>query len=211
MSKLIVIIVVLIVIAGVGYVLYTRQNNASENTLNPQTSVPTSVIEEIVPTGTSMNDIMAGGNSYRDPAGTFAFLYPTDYKFDTQNNDMIVRVHKQGPTQQGQTELYDGAMVTFEKIDLKGQTLNAWLDNEIKMMTENGMTEITQPKKEITLNGFPGYSYSARGLGEFQFLVIQKDTSSPNAIRISALVSDPTKAGFQEQVDQIFASISLQK
>jgi hypothetical protein len=166
---------------------------------------------EFIPEGQSMNDLMAGGSSYSDPSGMFTFLYPNDYKFDVQNNGQVIRVYKQGPTQQGQTEMYDGIIVTFEKIDLKNESLSSWIDNELKTIKANGDSIITQPKKPITLHGYPGFSYAARGLGEFIYLVIQKDLSSPNALRITTMVTDPTNSGFQKQADQILASLHIQK
>lgn len=201
------ILIVLVLFVGIGYYIYSQQNHTS--TSQPQSEISPSVIEEIIPEGTSMNDIMAGGNSYEDPMGIYSFSYPTNYMLDMQNNNSVVRVYKQGPTQQGQTELYDGVIITFEKIDLQGQSLRSWLDKELETMTADQTTQVTQPKKQRIINGYPGYTYLARGLGEFSFIVVQKDASSPNAIRISSLVADPTNAGFQEQTDQIISSVLL--
>lgn len=212
MNRTVLLIVILALLLGGGYVLLKSRINTVKNDQTTTKPSPTSIVEDIIPDGKSMNDMMmAGGSSYSDPAGLFTFLYPNDYTFDTQNNGQVVRVYKKGPTQQGQTEMYDGIIVTFEKIDLKQKSLSDWLDQEIQTMNDNGVSEVTQPKKAITLNGFSGYSYAARGLGVYTFYVIQKDAHSPNAIRISRMVSDPTNVGFQEQSDQILASITMQK
>lgn len=209
LSKILLGILIIIFLGAVGFIVSTQRQTTIPGITT--TAAPTPQPTQELADSQQADTLLAGGSSYHDPEGIFTFLYPNDWKIDQQNNETITRVYQQGPTQQGQTEMYDGVIVTFEKIPLNGKTLSSWLDTEIKNMTADGTSQITEPKKPITVNGFPGYSYSARGLGEFTFLVIQKNSESPTAIRISTLVADPKNIGFQSQVDAILQTLQLQK
>jgi hypothetical protein len=157
------------------------------------------------------SDLQAGGSSYRDVQGVYLFLYPSDYKLDEQNNGTITRIYKTGPTQRGQTEMYDGAIITFETIDLQGETLSKWADEYIKNATADGTTKLTETKKSITQRNYPGFTFTLEGLGEAKYLVLQKDTSSHNAVIITTFVADPQNVGFQQEVDKTLMTLELLK
>lgn len=196
------LVVLIIIVAAVSGFLYFRQNKAtSENLLTPS---PKSIVSE------SSSKILQGGSSYGDPNGIYSFLYPNDYTIDSQDS-LQVRVYKNGPTQKGQTEMYDGVIVNFGKVNLNGKNLNEWVDDSIKQATADGTSEVIKAKTSITFNKYPGFSYSLRGLGTSEYIVVQKDSNSDNAIVITYLVADPTNVGFQEQVDDILSTLQILK
>ncbi len=202
--KLILPIVVLVFLAGAGFFFLNRSTSPAVSPTPSNNSV-------LTPSPTIDNsDLMQGGSSFADPNGLFTILYPSDYTIDTQDK-IHPRIYKQGPTQKGQTEMYDGVIVVFENVDLKDQTLEEWVNAHIKSSTADGTTEVVEPHTVTSLNNNPGYTYKLRGLGESTNYVVQKDTNSKNAVLITTLVADPTSAGFQGQVDKILSTLKILK
>lgn len=195
------------------FVAFVITGCTKQVTESPTTS-PTPATEQD-PKPTVDNDLGLGGSSYADPTGVFTVLYPNEYAVDSQENAMtkqtITRLTKRGATQKGQTEIYDGVLIVFEVTPLEGKTLEQWVDESIKQSTENGMSELTSPKKATTLQGYKGFTYKIRGLGESEYLVIQKDANSQYGVVITTLVADPEKVGYQREVDEILRTLELQK
>ncbi len=156
-------------------------------------------------------EIKSGGNSYSDPNGVFTALYPNDWQMDIDNNEQFVRFYKTGATQHGQTEMYDGIIVVIEPFALGNQTLEQWVDKKIKDSTADGTLQVIEPKKSITINGYSGYTYKTRGLGESTVTILQKDKASKNAINISHSASDPQNLGYEKEVDALLETIELRK
>jgi hypothetical protein len=196
------VVVFLIIILAVASFFYFRQNKTVfESLLTPS---PKSVVSE------SSSELLQGGSSYGDPNGIYSFLYPNGYAIDSQDS-LQVRVYKNGPTQKGQTEMYDGVIVNFGKVNLDGKSLNEWVNDSIKQATADGTSEVIEAKTSITFNKYPGFSYTLRGLGTSEYIVVQKDSNSDNAIVITYLVADPTNVGFQKQVDDILSTLQILK
>lgn len=168
------------------------------------TSSPTPITFESSP------ELLQGGSSYSDPNAVYTVLYPNDYIIDNKD-PLQVRVYKNGPTQKGQTEMYDGVIVNFGKVKLNGEQLSKWVDDTINEATANGTSEVVKSKNAIVFNNYSGFTYSLRGLGVSEYTVLQKDTNSSNAIVITTLVADPTNVGFQRQVDDILSSLQILK
>lgn len=158
----------------------------------------------------SSPELLQGGSSYSDPDAVYTVLYPNDYIIDNKD-PLQVRVYKKGPTQKGQTEMYDGVTVNFGKVKLNGEPLGKWVDDSINEAITNGTSEVVKPKNAIIFNNYPGFTYSLRGLGVSEYTVLQKDSGSSNAIVITTLVADPTNVGFQKQVDDIISSLQILK
>lgn len=154
--------------------------------------------------------LKAGGSSYSDPQGVFGFLYPNEYVIDHNDGDVYTRISKKGATQKGQTEMYDGIIVVFQRVDLKGKTLSEWVDDQIQLSSTGG-SEITQPKKDVTLNDYSGFTYEVRSLGTSSYLVLRKDPNSEFAVSITSLVADPQQKGYQSEVDAILSTLDIKK
>lgn len=211
MKSLIIGLLVVIIIVGSGFYVLRNQQKQAPRTQTSVSISPTPQEENTSADPQMVNDLKAGGSSYSDPEGVFSLVYPNEYKQDSQNNGEVTRFSKQGPTQKGETEMYDGAIVTIEKIKLQGKTLSQWIDETLSSATADGTTQVTQGKKAISMNNYPGYTYTFRGLGEFKATVVQKDTSSPVAVRITELIADPGNLGFQKEADAMLATLSLLK
>jgi hypothetical protein len=194
---------ILLILITIGF-LWFAQNTPSK------TSPAATTATTPQPT-TDTSDLRAGGSSFSDPEGVYVFLYPSDYQLDKQNNGKIIRIYKTGPTQRGQTEMYDGAIVTFETHNLEGQTLTSWVDLHIKTATADGTTKTVEQKKSIAYNNYSGFTYTLRGLGEARYLVLQKDAQSKYGIVITIFIADPQNVGFQKEVDETLATLEILK
>lgn len=213
------IIIVIVVGVSVGYFKLAPQNATPPSPTPSAGGIDISQLPLTTPVATSSvqptlnqeNTLKAGGNSYLDPKGVYVFLYPNDYKIDTQGDGQYTRIYKTGATQRGQTEMYDGIIMVFETVKLQGQTMDQWVDQRIKESTADGTVEITQPKKPTTMNKYPGFTYKARGLGEADYLIIQKSPTSEYVVSITTSVSDPQQKNYQKEVDAVLAGIELLK
>lgn len=212
-KSVIITVLILAILTILSFFFILRFRNQPQNptpSIEPVVNIePSPSVSSIVASDSA--ELTQGGSSYLDPKGVYSLLYPNDYRIDTQNNGQQTRIYKRGPTQQGQTEMYDGVIMVFESVELGGKTPEQWVDESIKSSTQDGTSEVIEPKKKTTVNNYSGFSYKLRGLGESQYYIIQKDTRSPNALVITIAVNDPTNAGFQSQVDSVLASIQLLK
>lgn len=206
MNKTILIILIGVIVGFGGYFLINN-NKTSINT--PTTTDIEEKKIQAIPT-TDTTNLQAGGSSYAEENGVYTVLYPSDFVLD-ESDKLHIRIYKTGPTQQGQTEMYDGVLLVFEVINLNGKNLSEWVDTTIQTLTENGTSEITEPKQASSINNLSGFTYSVRGLGESKNYVFQKDENSNTAVLITTLVSDPGNIGFQNQVDQILLTLEILK
>lgn len=207
--KIIGLIAVVVVTLLVGSYFLTSSRN---NTPTPSSRIgpfPTDIEQQVQPTSDT-SALRAGGSSYLDSEGIYNFLYPPDYKLDT-SDEVHIRIYKAGATQTGQTEMYDGVLVVFETINRGNQTLEQWVDNNIKNSTADGTLKIINPKKATTINGYPGFTYRTQGLGEAEYYVFAKDDSSKNALVITTAVNDPKNVGFENEVKTILSTVELFK
>lgn len=153
--------------------------------------------------------LKAGGNSYLDTGGVFSFLYPSDYKMDKQGT--FVRVYKNGPSQKGQTEMYDGVLILIEPVDLAGKSVSDWVDENIDAATMDGTSKVTKAKSAATVGSYTGFIYTIEGLGTSNHTVLQKDANSQNAVHIITAVFDPTEVGFESEVASILSTLQILK
>lgn len=200
-QKEIIPVIIILILTGAGFFIFKNQNQIAP-TPSPSAS-PSS-------TTTSGIDLGSGGSSYSDKNNIFTLLYPNDYIIDT-DDPLHIRIFKRAPTQRPQSEISDGALMVLESIDLKGSSLESWVDERIKQSIADGTSEITEAKKSVTQNGYPGFHYAIRGLGISQNLILQKDKNSKYGVMITYFVSDPKNIGYQKEIDAILASLNFLK
>ena len=216
MNKLVTItLAFLIILAALGYYFYFQKTEKIEETMINEYPVQSDaqaslgMAKSLEASSEGIEALRTSGKSYLNPQGLFSFLYPKDYIQDLQG-EKIVRIYKKGPTQKGQTEMYDGVILTLEPITID-KDLNSWVEDYIHNQTQDGTSQLVEEKSELSINNYPGYTFKLRGLGESEYYVLQKDTASKNALVITMMVADPTKQGFQEEVNNIISTIQLLK
>lgn len=154
---------------------------------------------------TSVSEIPETWKLHTNDSVGFSIQYdPTLTLQEDSKNDL--RFYKWGPTQRGQTEMYDGIIFSIRKIDVTdgGQS---YIDNQIEQFKNVGT--ITEPLRDGNLNGIPTKEYSASGLGDFKIIFILINNRS--LIEISYMVPDPTNAGFQKTIDMMLSTFKLKQ
>jgi len=112
-----------------------------------------------------------------------------------------------GPTQTEGTEMFDGINITVRTGTLDSKTLRQVVDDKVKQTKEDGVSEITQDLESTQVAGKQGFTFKARGLGEYTFIYLPKGTD--NYLEVSRIVEDPGNLGFAETADQIISSMEF--
>lgn len=207
-------VILFLTIVGTVYVWVMPQNQRPQTAA--ETNAPEASISPLVDTEIDPADdtLLAGGSSYLDPKGVFSLLYPNDYVLDTQStspNGPMVRFYKRGEQQRPQSEMSDGVIVVIETVSLDGQSLEQWVDEQLKTQAEGGVSEVVAPKRPVLWNTYPGFTYQFRGLGESAVIALQKDLNSDTAVVITYLVADPQNQNYQAEVDSMLRTIQIHK
>lgn len=153
-------------------------------------------------------EVRAEGITYQDPEGQFRVTYPEDYTFD--NSDALYpRLYKRADEQRSQSELSDGVLIVFEKIDLAGQTLEQLVNDRLQQETEGGTSQVVEPKDETTLGTNPGFEYELSGQRAARYLYLQSNENADWALGVTYTITDPETLGYQVEVESILATLEL--
>lgn len=120
------------------------------------------------------------------------------------DHEAEVRFFHNGPTQKGQTEMYDGMLLSIQKIKAS-DGVQLYIDTHVQEVSESAT--ITVPLHEGILNGLPMQTFDASGLGDFTTIFIPVDDRS--LLELSYMVIDPTNVGFLKTMDMMLSSINL--
>ncbi len=151
----------------------------------------------------SMGSIPTDWKLYSSDTISFSMYYDPSLTFQ-EDSKTDVRFYKQGPTQRGQTEMYDGMIVSIRKVSVDdgGQV---YIDDQIEQYKNVG--NITVPLHEGKLNGISVKEYSASGLGDSTIIFVPVDNRT--LLEVSYMAPDPTNAGFQKTIDLMLSTFSL--
>lgn len=115
-----------------------------------------------------------------------------------------VRLSQWGPTQKGQTELYDGLILSFRRVTPEG-SFEAFLEAQMAQFRDVG--SITAPLSDTVFNGRPARTFGASGLGDYTLVYVPQEGGA--VLEISILAPDPTGAGFRQTADRILSTVSF--
>lgn len=139
----------------------------------------------------------------------YTFKYPKDITFQERKEENIIHLSLWGPTQEKDTEFYDGISLSFSlPLQIGNTSLKDYVDSKIEESKQFG--EILKPRSEITVNGIKGYTYTSEGLGIFQNIYLQSPDKTCT-VEITNATNDPTNQGFQETVNKILATFNFIK
>jgi len=111
-----------------------------------------------------------------------------------------------GPTQTGQTELFDGISFTVFKRTYEQVNLREVVEAQRQADMDVGSADEIE---EFILNAMTGYYYMGEGLGLFTNIFI--DAGSSETFIISYAVPDPQNQGFQQTVNTMMSTLELTK
>ena len=120
-----------------------------------------------------------------------------------QTPDNYIQVSVWGPTQEKDTEFYDGINLLFKFNPLNGQTLEAVVDNSVQESQVVG--EIITAKTPMSLNNYDGFTYTSQGLGVFRYIFLE--WPGQGYMEIIDGTNDPTGQGYKEIVEKILLTL----
>jgi len=187
-----------------------KQKTTPEKGVSAPTPVSTLIPSpSIIPSPTPTVNPNANWLTLPNKDVCYTFRYPKDITFQERKEENIIHLSLWGPTQEKDTEFYDGISLSFSlPLQIGNTSLKDYVDNKIEESKQFG--EILKPRSKIIINGIEGYTYTSEGLGIFQNIYLQ----SPNkacTVEITNATNDPTGQGFQQTVDKILSTFKFLK
>ena len=133
----------------------------------------------------------------------FSIKYDSSLIVSEEENN-TVRLYKYGPTQRGQTEMYDGIILTVRRVSLTNSA-QSYIDAQMEGFKNDGT--ITVPLHDEKLNGISVKAFSGSGLGDFNLMFVP--VNDQTLLEISYMAPDPTNAGFQKTVEMMLSTFQL--
>lgn len=121
-----------------------------------------------------------------------------------ESSQTDVRFYKLGPTQRGQTEMYDGIIFSIQKVNTENG-VNEYINSRVEEFKNVGT--ITEPLHNDKLGTIPIKKFSASSLGDFDLIFISLDDKT--LLEISYMAPDPTNAGFKKVAELMLLSLRI--
>lgn len=157
----------------------------------------------ITPTPTT--DLTASWKTYS--TSTYRLQYPSDMTVDEGEASTLV-LSKWGPTQKGETELYDGILLGFQPFELPNINLESYVQGKIDYIK---MAEIeVSGQSPTSIGNYTGLTYTAyggNGLGT-RYIYLQS-SGKIMIVEIEDSTNDPTNQGFQQTADKIISTFEF--
>lgn len=140
---------------------------------------------------------------YTNPDIGFSIKYDPDLKI-SQRAKQDISLYMYGPTQKGETEMYDGLTLSFRRAQFTG-SIDDYVQKEMGQFSAIG--QITTPLHDITINNTPAKSFSASGVGDYTVIFVPLDDTS--VIEVAYIDPDPGSLGFQKDIDLMLSTFEL--
>jgi len=135
--------------------------------------------------------------------GEFSFKYPPEAQIKNYD-DGTISVSIWGPTQQENTEFYDGLSMSFRVLQAQGKSLKESADESYLELKD--LFESSQPIISSVGNN-SGYTFHVKGYidADYYFVEINPDLH----LEIINATKDPTEAGFILSAEKILMTLVL--
>ncbi|HVZ11276.1 MAG TPA: hypothetical protein VG941_02595 [Candidatus Paceibacterota bacterium] len=164
--------------------------------------IPDSIVAESPSISAIPSVNTSGWKPYSNSSVGFSVSY--DPTLTVRENDASsVQFYAWGPTQRGQTELYDG--ISLEVRRVAADSFEDYVAQQMDQFKNLGGVVI--PLHTVTFNGIQGKSFTGSGLGGATEIFIALDAS--HLIEISYFAPDPGGLGFEEVVQAMLATFKL--
>jgi hypothetical protein len=154
------------------------------------------------PTVAPTSSPMSSWKTYSDTEGGFSFKYPSEIDLRQEVGESVV-LSLWGPSQKEDTEFYDGLYLSFKTEDSEGLTLENFVTQRVSEVEVSA--EITSVMEATSAGELSGYKFTASALGEFTYYYFE--LTSNLFLEVVDGTIDPTNAGFEETVQQIFSTL----
>lgn len=171
---------------------------------------------------TELDDKNVGWKLYSNPTTVYSFRYPPDLTLEEFGNTIYssptgkvdevksANVSKWGPSQQPNTEGYDGIFLSFTQIPKEQFSLEEIVDYRLDQIKEEQIVDVIIDKQLISINSYNGFTFSTQGLGINKYIYLADSGNlSDYYILVTDSTKDPGNLGFDETVTQIFSSFQF--
>lgn len=162
----------IIAFIAVGVTAVTVYRNSSPQT----TTTPDAVVEESQDTAAPYSSNPSGAaakvaapdvstwETYTSPTHGFTISFPPDVTHETAAEGE--RFYKWGPTQTGQTEMYDGLRLEIRSGTYAPKTFAEFVDEQYEAKKSNPDIRNVGEKQNVTVGGMPAVSYRIEAFGD---------------------------------------------
>ncbi len=186
----------IIVLAMLGIILFVIRNSDVPTNNNGN--------DVVTPGDENANDIPEGWNLYEPEGMGFKIYHPDDVNTRI-TPDGYAQLFIEGPTQEPNTEFYDGISLVIRPEALQGRTL-AEVANE--KTSEAPIETIVEEPSSITINSIEGITYTVEGIGTQQHILLPFMNEGAY-LHIINTTADPEMQGFNELVNEMLETLEL--
>lgn len=158
------------------------------------------------PSASPLTDPVAGWLTFRSEDAGYSLSYPPDYDFETQS-DGSRTLTKWGPTQQANTEFYDGVSLRFLSGTYPTGSLFDFVQTQAEALRIEPVITTVSPVSPAQIGRLSGWQYFAESTGITKNLYFPIDAN--RFLFITDATQDPTGRGFASVVSQILATLTL--
>lgn len=178
-----------------------EQNQKDSNNQDQQVNFPNS--EPSNPP----EELQTFKNEYTNQEEGYSIEYPEDINVEEKTTD-FVWFYKFGPTQQKNTEFYDGISIRIRREVLEKDMT---LEDKAQELAEQdrSLGEVTQEVTEASLGGIEGYIYSSKTVGTETTTYLLKYPNSDKYLHVINGTADPENQGFNKTARDILNTIEL--
>lgn len=147
-------------------------------------------------------------NIYIDQEQEFSIEYSEEITAE-ERADGYTSFYLFGPTQEENTEFYDGISIRIRQEELEeNMTLEEKAEELVNQVSPVG--EITQEVQETTLNGYEGYTYSSLTVGsETTSYLLKYPGSETKYLHVVNATADPEDQGYEETAETMLSTLEL--
>lgn len=190
------------------YMMPKRPQTTTENTVyGSPTEMP--IETEALPTDVASPSadtdvpVPVGWQQYQNPAFGFSLYYPADIQIADRGPEGI-QAFKLGPTQKGQTEMYDGINVSIKTGSRTGDLMTFVQSEQTRIKTEPSTIEVGEISQR-TIGPYTGYQFTVRTIGDGTYLYLPKGPDGYYRVVDGTL--DPSNAGFAAIVKTMISTL----
>jgi hypothetical protein len=214
-QKIVLILGVILTFLLIGYGAYMLFWNSEEKSddLSVPTQVstvsrdePTQTPISTLPSPISTGSVPEGWEKYFSQEMGFSVRFPSEMEVRDDQEGYISFVVL-GPSQAEGTEVYDGIILSFSQDTYSSSSLESFVISEVNRKRDELIYDRVSDVEPVVVNGIQGYKYSESALGDFTNIYLSLNGGS--YLLISYLLEDPTSQGYEEDLNMILSSLTL--
>ncbi len=137
----------------------------------------------------------------------FSVAYPPEVEVQDRQDEGVAFLFT-GATQAQGTELFDGYVITFRQEGYQDDSFLTYVQRRHAELEDEPATSEITAVLPVIVAGYSGFAFNVTGLGTFRHVYIP--SGDKEALLITYLVADPENLGYQEDVDMMLSSLSVE-